>query len=496
MQSVVHQMIKHDHKRCLVFCAILFQLAFFHFLTADCDYNDNDDGCLNEAAVVLNLENSINIALSAQRRMGSVMGNVAQSEIILELAESDFDFKYTPKGDAGYVGGGRTGAGYTLGTGVEIFKKFTHGSRFSIFPSVMKGGKAFQSSLRGVYTQPLLRGFGTEYTLGPIRGAQFSNRAANRSYYLAQVRLILQTVQGLYDVVRQESYARLEEESLVRIRKFCSSTKMKEKIGLCDSLDLYRAEIELKRAEDSLDQALDRLQDSKDALRDTLALPLDLCIKVDVPLDYEETVITLESAISMALSNRIEIDQADDQLDETRRLQYMAKCNIRPELNLVLDYTSSAWDETFTGAWTGKRESKWGIGFATSTDICHVRETAAYEQSILTTADAQRNAEQARDNVILDIKRTLRGLKRAHEKITLQEKQIENSMKEFHLARVKFEHGLANNFDLIQAEKNLRSSQTGLVGAIIDHKIGQFKLLASLGMLADKPDNCRWKCRN
>ena len=177
---------------------------------------------------------------------------------------------------------------------------------------------------------------------------------------MAQVRLILQTVQGLYDIVRQESYAELEKESVARIKKFCVSTKMKEKIGLCDALDVYRAEIELKRSEDSLNQALDRLQDAKDTLRDTLALPLDQPIKVDVPMGYEVIAITLECAIATALAQRIEIDQAYDQLDETRRLQFMAKSNLRPELNLVVDYTSLSRDEAFTRSWTNKREAKWG----------------------------------------------------------------------------------------------------------------------------------------
>jgi outer membrane protein TolC len=444
-----------------------------------------------ETPLRLNIENAVNIALSAQRRMGAAVANVTQSEINLELAESEFDFKYAPKGDVGYVGGGQAGSGATVGAGIEIFKKFQHGSRFSIFPSVMKAAHNFQSNLRTIYTQPLLRGFGKEYTLSPLRGAQYANRSANRSLYLAQVRLIMQTVQGLYEVVRQEAFAGLEEESLERIKKFCTSTKMKEKIGLCDSMDVYRAEIELKRAEDSRDQALDRLQDAKDNLRDTLALPLDLEIEVDVPIEYETIAIQQENAIDIALSKRIEIDQADDQIEDCRRLQYIAKSNTIPELNLVVDYSSLSRDEAFTRIWTYRRESKWGVGFTTSTDIGHIRENAAYDQSILATADAQRNAEQVRDNVILEVKKAIRALTRSQEKIAMQEKQIDNSLKEFHLSRVKFEHGLANNFDLIQAEKNLRASQNGLVAALIDHKVGQYRLLSTLGMLADKPDTCR-----
>lgn len=444
-----------------------------------------------DSPLVLDLEKAVNIALSAQRRLGGPLGALAQAEISLELAESEFNIKYLPKGDLGYVGGGEAGSGATVGAGVEFSKKFRQGSRFSIFPSVMKAARHFESNIKTTFTQPLLRGFGSEYTLSPLRGAQFALRTAHRSLYLAQVRLILQTVQGLYEVAKQESLLVLEEESMERIKKFCSSTKMKERIGLCDALDVYRAEIELKRAEDSFNQALDRLQDAKDSLRDILALSLDQEIEINVPIDYEPVSLKLENALEIAVKNRIEIAQANDQVEESRRLQRKAKSNLMPELNVVLDYSSLSRDEEFTRAWTYHRESKWGIGFTTSADFVHANESAAYQQSIITTADSMRNAEQVRDNTILDVKRTMRALSAALEKIHLQEQQIENSRKEFHLARVKFEHGLANNFDLIQAEKNLRAAQTSLLGAIIDHKIGQFKLLASLGLLADQPKICR-----
>lgn len=468
----------------------IFLFGVSSHLAADetlCDQENNPA----VQSLVLNLEKAVNIALSAQRRIGNAKEAILLSEINLELAESEFDLRFIPKGDTGYIGGGRAGEGFTFGTGVEASKKFSNGTRFSIYPSTMKAAKHFKSNVKTTLTQPLLRGFGKEYTLAPVFAAQYANRGAMRAYYLTQVRLILQTVTALYEIIRQQSLADLEKESMARVKKFCLSTRIKEKIGLCDALDVYRAENELKQAEDSLNQAEERLQEAKDHLRDTLALPLDQPIQVDVPIVYDPVTISLDEAVKIALESRIEIDQAKDALQESRRLQRIAKDNLWPEVNLVIDYTSFSRDETFTSSWTNKRESKWGIGFTTSTDIAKPRETAAFEQSELAVSDAQRNMEQVQDNVILDVKRTLRSLQRAHDKIVLQEEQILNAKKGFHLARIKFEHAKANNFDLVQAEKTLRLAQTAFISAIIEHKVGEFKLLASLGMLADKPGFCR-----
>jgi outer membrane protein TolC len=439
----------------------------------------------------ISLAQGVQLAMTAERRLGSVQGNVLQSELNLELAASDFDWFIIPKVDAGMIGGGRAGVGATFGMGAEFNKKFASGTRISIIPSMMKAAKDYQSNLRMSVTQPLLRGCGKTFTLAPLKAAQYANRSALRQLYLAQTNQVFQAIRGLYEIARQQAIVGLDKESFERMEKFVVSTKIKEKIGMCDSLDIYRAQTEFKLTEDSLSHSLERLQDAKDNLRDILGIPLDIPIKAEVVVEYDPIEIDQSEAITTALRNRIEISQAEDQYQETRRLEHLAGSNLRPEINLVIDYTSFSWDEAFTRSWSNKRESKWGIGFISSGDPWNTREQAAYDMSRFASVDAGRNVEQVRDNVILEVKRAIRDIKRAHEKINLSEEQIENSKKGYYLARLKFEYGMANNFDLLQAEKSLRQSQIALVNAIVDHRIGEFRLLGSLGMLIEKPMVCQ-----
>lgn len=440
---------------------------------------------------VITLERGLQLALTAERRLSSVQSSIIQSEINLELVASEFDWSIFPKVDGGVLGGGSAGTGLTAGLGAEISKKFIHGTRFCFIPSVMKAAKDYQSNLKASITQPLLRGFGSAYTLAPLRAAQYSNRSAIRKLYQTQTNLIYQTVKALYEILKQETLFAIDQEAFERMKKFVVSTKIKERIGMSDALDVYRAEAELKHTEDSLNNSLERLQEAKDNLRDILGLPLDMPLAVDIPVEYFPMVVVEEEAIATALKNRIEIDQARDQVQENKRLERLAELNMRPELNLVLDYTSFSWDEAFTRSWSNKRESKWGIGFISTGDPRNLREEAAYQFSQFATEDAQRNLEQMRDNVILDVKRVLRDLKRANERIQLYEAQIENFRKGFSLARLKFEYGQANNFDLLQAEKSLRLAQGSLINAIIDHRINEFRLIATLGMLLEKPLVCQ-----
>lgn len=493
---MIHQLNRHIIGHITIACTS-FLLALPTCILAESNIdpttgNDQQqDSPAAQETFDINLVSGVNLALSAKKRLGQALGTAQKADIQLTLAESDFELKVTPKGDAGFVGGGKAGGGTTIASGIEFSKRFTHGTRLVFYPSIAKIAKDYLQNLKATITQPLLRGFGKEYTLSSLYGAQFSDRTARRSLHLAQVRVILQAVQSMFEVSKQMKLVEYDTETLERLKKFCVSTEMKEKIGLCDSLDVYRAKTELKRAEDALNSSLEHLGDAKDSLRETLALPLDLPINVKVAIEYSPVDISIDEAISTALKNRIELDQVEDQLMETRRLQRIAKKNLWPELNLVIDYSNYGRDELFSNTWTNRRESKWGIGFTTSANVERVNETAAYQQSVIAVDEAGINVAQTKDNIVLEVKRTLRTLDRAVDKISVQEAQILNAQSEYHLARLKFEHGLANNFDLIQAEKNLISAQTALIGAIIEHKINEFKLLAALGTLVDKPECCR-----
>src|SRR5262249_52144918 len=141
----------------------------------------------------------------------------------------------------------------------------------------------------------------------------------------------------------------------------------------------------------------------------------------------------------------------------------------------------------FTRSWTGRRESTWGVGFTTSADYDPAALKIAYAQSLISIESAARSLDQVKANLIFEVKKHMRQLLRAHERILLQEEQIQTAKGELLLAQVKFDRGIANNFDVIQAEKSLRTAEHAFWTALIDHIVGQYQLLAAMGLLSDKP---------
>ncbi len=436
---------------------------------------------------VLTLETAISRALNFNRSILGSDDNVTQAEYQVSVADGEFDLMIYPNGNLGYVGGGYAGSGLAWGTGVDFVKRLPWGTRIDIMPSLEKVHDNWHTNARTRITQPLLRGLGREFTYANVYAAQFSWRSAMRAQYLAQCQLIIRTVGTLYDLIKTYKSVELSEKSFERIRKFYQAAKLKSKIGLADPLDIYRAETEMRQAEDMLTSSKERFQEVEDHLRDILALPPDIPLEVDIPMIFTHTDIPVDEAIGTALTNRIEIDQAEDALQDNRRVSKLAQDRLWPALDFVLNYSNCGADQVFTECFSTRRETTWGFGFTTSTDFNPVAQRAVVDQTLIAISASGRNLDQVKSNVTFDIKRVLRRLERSRQKIELQEKQIHTARGELRLSEIKFNRGMANNFDMIQAEKTLRTSELNYWNALIDHIVEEYHLLNSLGMLIEKP---------
>jgi outer membrane protein TolC len=114
-------------------------------------------------------------------------------------------------------------------------------------------------------------------------------------------------------------------------------------------------------------------------------------------------------------------------------------------------------------------------------------ERANYEQSLISVKSARRSESLQRDEVVREAKREHRNLRRQEQRIKIQQDQIQDSKGQLELAQIKFRWGLADNFDVINAEESLRRAQTNLLSVVIDYIIGTYRLRRVMGTLIDRP---------
>jgi len=429
--------------------------------------------------IKLTLEEAINLALRTNRNLLNSASGVESQRLSLSSAESEFDLKIFPSASAGLSDDTET-----VGTGISLGKKFRTGIKTLLSPQVQKADE-YSCEISISLEIPLLRDFGKEKNLDKIRRSQFSLRTAKRSFYQTQVNTVLDTVSAVYDIIKQKELVRLYESQVRDLKGHAKTAKVREKVGLATPLDIYRAEIRLKDVEDSLTLARENLRNAKDRLNLILAISMEKTTDVSAPMEFEKINTSLKEATEIALKNRVELEHAEDEVREARRKSDIAKHDILPRLNLEMNYERYAYSEDIDKSMR-LDEDRWSINLVSNTDFARTSEKANYQQSLIHFRTSRLNLEAKQDEIKRDVRRQTEALRKSEERIKIRKEQIKQAEGKLALAKVKFNHGMADNFDIIEAETELRKARVNLLSVETDYIVGIYRMRAVLGTLIER----------
>jgi outer membrane protein len=444
----------------------------------------NASATTEPSLAVMSLTDVIDLALRDNRGLISSAYRVQIQELSKDIAQSEFEWKLFPTAEAA-----TTDAESIIGGGLKVEKKFTPGLIASAGPSLTRSyagdntpGTSSQWDVS--LTTPLLRGFGTEINTDRVLQARYAFRTAARSHYLVKVNTVLEAVTTTYTIVEQRELVRLYHNQVERFQQHAVKAQAKEKIGLASPIDVYRAEIRLKDAQDSLNRAQQALRNAADRLKVILARPLEQAMQVVAPLMYRPLDIGITAAVQTAMNYRVELKQVDDDIQEAKRASRFSKNNMLPQLDLVANYSHLKRDD-FSGSLTSPTEDLWSINLVTTTDWSRTAEKAAYQQSLLGIKQVELNRPAREDNIKREVRQFYDAVLKAQDRIQIRNEQINQAEGKLALAKIKFGLGMANNFDLIEAETELQDARANLLAAQIDYIVGTYRLRAAMGTLVE-----------
>lgn len=432
----------------------------------------------------LTLTDVIDLALRDNRNLISSSYGVESQQLSVDAARSEFEWKLFPQASAGATDETRR-----IGSGLTAAKKFTAGPIASVSPQIFRNyegddSQSYGSQLDVSLTMPLLRGFGSQINLNGVDAARYSLRTARRSHYLVKVSTVVEAVAAVYNIIQQRELVQLYQDQAGRLQGHAVMAQAREKIGLATPIDVYRAQIRLKDAQDSLNRAQEALRNAGDRLKIVLATPLEQALQVVASLDCPPVDIGVSQAIETALQRRVEIKQADDDIEEAKRNSRLARDDLYPQLDLVASYNRLGSDENLSGA-TRLSEETWSINLVGTTDWSRTAEKATYRQSLLSIKRAELSRSTRMDSIIREVRQNYDALEKARERMQIRNDQIGQARGKQALAKIKFNHAMANNFDLIEAETELQEARSNLLAAQIEYIVGMYRLRASVGTLIE-----------
>jgi len=432
---------------------------------------------LSEQDRTISLAQAIEIALKNNRTLQKTALHVSSTELLVKAQQSEFTVKVKPVTRVGY----HTLSEEYFSGGLELSMKNSLGMSGSVTPEIQNTGDNYRSSVDISLNIPLLKGFGQDYTLDALNSSLYDLENSKRSFYQQQVNIVLDTVSTVYKIIKSQQQIQLLSNQIDLLQHHLSITRIKEKKRLSSSMDLYRAEIRLKDVQNELTVINEQLKNQNDKLKDLLAMPLQSHLSVEALVDYKPVETKLSEAIDIALENRIEIEQSQRFIEESKRKFIIAKKNVWPRLDLKLGYEKYGDNKSFD---LDKEIVTFSLN--SSPDLLRLDDKRALEQARIRLKQSQLDLVSEKQKVSREVRSQVYHMRKIQKLISDRKQQSRQAQGKLELASSKFNHGLADNFNLLEAQSQAQRVRSDLLLDTIDYIVSMYRLRAQLGTLIDR----------
>jgi outer membrane protein len=341
------------------------------------------------------------------------------------------------------------------------------------------------TDLRLLLSQPLLRGAGPNATYFDLTNARRAVVGQKRSFELARQRLAVEVAAAFYSVVAQRQLFEVADQSLRRTEGLLDASNARLEVGMASKLDVFRAELQAAQAREGMIRSQAALETALELFRGILALPPDNLVEpaevtLGVPKEEEDEPVSI--LVQRALENRLELAEARDRVSDARRAAALARQNLLPEVDLNLGVTQLGFGRSFGDAWRGT-DRQVQFFLSASYPLRRSTEKANRAVSEIEVQTRERGVRQLELEVEREVHRAVRELDRIRKSVEVQEQAVDVAEQQRRLAVLRYQRGLASNFDVVDAESNYVVSRSALVGLLTSYAVARLELLRVTGTL-------------
>ena len=452
----------------------------------------------------LDLTACVRLALAHNPDVQDAVDATLSAVLGRDVPLADYHFKAVPSVSGGLQGNNNTNQRYDLElsrklmlTGTQI--GLTGGT--SVFSSVPQSSVPYLTETRVTLTQPLWQGRSRLENGERLDDADRRIGAAKHTLAGAREDLVLQVARGFYDVVRAVELVHVAESSLDRVSQLDQAARAKLSIGAVSKMDVFRTELQATRLKNALVEQQARRETAIDQLRGLLGVTADVPLEIDArlagiaadasgsaPAQRLELApapgARLEQTVEQALARRDEVAEAQEQVRDAERKALLARYKIWPAINLVGSYARQGIGNDLEESSHLKR-TEWLLGLSSTTPLDRTEERVAASQAEIVLRGRERRYRAVREQTIRQARDAWRQLERARAARTLAADIVEQAEKQAELARFRYEKGVTDNFDLVQAESERAEARSGRVLAAIEEILAAAQVRRAEGTLGE-----------
>jgi outer membrane protein len=315
---------------------------------------------------------------------------------------------------------------------------------------------------------------------------------------------VIVVAQAYFALLRQQRLTTESQRTLDRAAKLEEMAEARARVGLSTQLDVFRAGIFRSQARAGAMGAANQLAAACEELNILLGRPADAPVTVREDIEADLQIIGPAGASSRSeiadvarrpaaadltgradvgdLARRPDVTAAREHLDDLRQQAALAQWNLLPQVNLDVTYIrrglfGGLLDTSVPGL------NGWRVGFSSTYALNQRSDSAAAALAGIAAHSAERSLAETKERAAVDVRRAVRSIEQADELQGLLKHSMELAERQRQLATMRYERGLADNLEVVDAENSVFQAQSALISAEIDRAMSVLLLQGATGTL-------------
>ena len=304
-----------------------------------------------------------------------------------------------------------------------------------------------------------------------LKRAEHGLQSARLNFDRQRLQLEGQVIDDYYDLVQSVRELEIEEQRLTQSRANLELAQRKFEVGLIAEVEALRLQVEMLQAEATYDQAQTNIESRRDLLRETLGLDVWAPLEIDTEVQYEIHPIDAQRALEIGLARRTDMKRAEIfeeiralELEDTRRRNGI---NATFGANVSMQGRGSEIGDVSDNF----ERNRWGVEVQITLPLIDSgQRRASVSQARIALEQSRLTREQQRRQIIQQIRDATRRVHEAERQIDLRQAALQFAQRTYDVEQSRFELGLADSQQLLQAQGNLTQAQINALGAVIGYQ--------------------------
>ena len=286
-----------------------------------------------------------------------------------------------------------------------------------------------------------------------------------------QLQLETRVTNSFYNLLQGIRQLQIQEQRLQQSQSALDLAQRKFEIGLIAEVEALRLEVDKLRAEAEFAEAGTSIESRRDELRQILGLDMSAPLEVSTAVDYELVAVDEKTAVAVGLARRTDMENViiNRRLSEIGLQMTQQSVGPSATLNARVNLTGRGPDLGDVGSSLERSL----LSASIRVDLPLVdggQQRAIVRRAEIDLERSDLNVEQVRQQVMLEIRGAVRSVQEAERQIRLRNAALEVAERNFEVEKSRFELGLADSQELLDAQTNLTQSRTDALNAVVSYQ--------------------------